>query len=67
MDKDGENIWNNTLFANSVQQMIETKVHHIKMIRVFAELRYEKYEALMEAGFSKEEALHLVTNTQILG
>jgi hypothetical protein len=67
MDKEGENIWNNTQFANSVQQMIENKAHHIKMIRTFAELRYEKYKALMEAGFSKEEALHLVTNTQILG
>ena len=66
MDKDGENIWNNTQFANSVQQMIENKTRYIKMIRIFAELRFEKYETLMEAGFSKEQALHIVTNTQIL-
>ena len=67
MDKDGEDIWNNTQFANSVQSMIENKTNHIKMIKNFADLRYEKYEALIKAGFTKDEALHIVTNTQILG
>jgi len=34
------------------------------MIRVFAELRYEKYTALVDAGFSEKQALEIIIGTR---
>lgn len=67
MDKDGENIWKSAETANYVRQLVENKLEYIKLIRINAELRAEKYNALINEGFSKEEALHIVTNTLIFG
>jgi len=39
----------------------------LKMIRVFAELRYEKYTALVDAGFSEKQALEIIINTGVMG
>jgi hypothetical protein len=67
IDKDGERIWNKTEFANNVQTVLENKESHIKMIRVFAELRYEKYTALVDAGFSEKQALEIIIGTGVMG
>lgn len=65
-DKDGENLFKSAEFANSIKQMLEQKTEYIKMIRLFAELRAEKYQALVDAGFTEAQALHIATNSRIL-
>jgi hypothetical protein len=38
----------------------------IKLIQAFAKLRKAKYDALIEAGFTKDQALLIVTNTKVM-
>ena len=67
MDKDGENVWRNTEFANSINFMLENHDSYIRLIRENAELRYEKYISLTEAGFLPEQALTILIQTPIMG
>lgn len=66
MDKEGENLWKNASIANGIHSLLENKKEYVKYIKLNAELRYKKYSFLIEAGFSKEQALHIVTNTKTL-
>jgi hypothetical protein len=36
------------------------------MIQTFAQLRFAKYEALVDAGFTKEQALMIVVQTKVM-
>jgi hypothetical protein len=67
MDKDGENVWKSAEFANAINSLLENKLNHIRLITANSELRYEKYAALLDAGFTKEEALAIVIQTPIMG
>jgi len=67
MDQDGENVWKNTEFANSINQMLANHDSYLRLIRENSELRYEKYISLIEAGFSPEQALTILINTPIMG
>ena len=67
MDEDGANVWKNTEFANAINSLLENKVHHIRLIKANSELRHEKYDALLEAGFTPEQALTIVIHTPIMG
>lgn len=66
MDKEGENIWKNAEFANAINSLEENKLQSIRLIKINAELRYEKYNALIEEGFTEPQALHIITNTMIM-
>ena len=66
MDEDGTKLWRNTELANSLNAMIENQDIYSKQIKLFAELRWEKYLALIEAGFSDEQALFLIEKTPVL-
>jgi len=67
IDKDGENLFKSAEFANSIRGLIEQKQQYIEIVRVYAELRAEKYNALLENRFNDAQALHIATNTPILG
>ena len=67
MDDDGVNVWKNTEFANAINSLLENKLHHIRLIKANSELRYEKYESLIEAGFTPDQALTIVIQTPIMG
>lgn len=38
----------------------------IEHINLFSKMRKEKYDSLVEAGFTPEQALHIVTNSKPL-
>jgi len=67
LDKDGENLFKSAEFANNIRQMIVQKREYFELVKFYAELRAEKYRALIEAGFNDAQALHIVTSTAILG
>jgi hypothetical protein len=65
-DKYGEDLFQKTQFANAVNSLIENKAQHIRYIKTMAELRYTKYQALLDMGFEKDQALLIVTNTKVM-
>lgn len=65
-DSDGDSIFRIAAMANAVKSMLDSKSEQIKLIKIFAEMRYEKYNALIEAGFTESQALHIITNTGIM-
>lgn len=65
-DSDGDSVFRIAAMANAVKSMLESKSEQIKLIKIFAEMRYEKYNALVEEGFTPEQALHIVENTSIM-
>jgi hypothetical protein len=67
MDTDGENLWKKTEFSNALNSLIENKTNYIRLIKENAELKHEKYEALLNAGFDKKEALAIVIQTPTMG
>jgi hypothetical protein len=66
LDKDGEDIWQQANMANALNHMKQTQQEQIKFIQIFAQLRFAKYQALIDAGFTKEQALLIVTNTKVM-
>ena len=66
LDIEGTKLWRNTEFANNVNNLFENKLTHIRLIKLIAELNREKYTALLDAGFTEMQALHIITNTGIL-
>ena len=66
-DKDGEALFKSAEFANNIRSMTEQKKTYFELVKFYAELRAEKYRALIEAGFNDAQALHIVTSTSILG
>lgn len=66
LDIEGTKLWRNTELANNVNSLLENKLTHIRLIKLMAELNREKYNALLDAGFTEVQALHIITNTGIL-
>ncbi len=66
-DKDGENAFNIADFANTIETILSNEKAYIKQIRFYAKMRGEKYKALIDEGFSEEQALVLVRDTQLFG
>ncbi len=66
LDIEGTKLWKNTELANNVNSLLENKLTHIRLIKFMAELNREKYNALLYAGFTEVQALHIITNTIIL-
>ena len=66
VDIEGTKLWRNTELANNVNNLLENKLTHVRLIRLMAELTREKYNALLDAGFTEVQALHIITNTGIL-
>lgn len=67
MNTDGENIWKRAVLSNAINTLIENKADYIRLIKQYAELKHEKYEALLNAGFDKKEALAIVIQTPTMG
>lgn len=66
-DKEGTKLWRSAELANSVNFMHENKIQMLRLIQINAQLRYQKYNSLIKAGFSEEQALSIVINTVIMG
>lgn len=66
-DKDGKDVWQNAGFANAIHSLLQNKEYHIEYIQTLAELRWVKYNALIEEGFSKTDTLYIITNTEVIG
>ena len=65
-DKDGEEVWKKALQSN-IMNIVKNNLETMKdSIRILSELRMTKYASLIEAGFTKEEALFICTNTKIM-
>jgi hypothetical protein len=66
VQKEGEELWKSANFANALNTLLQNKLEHIRMIQTFAQLRFAKYEALVDAGFTKEQALMIVIQTKVM-
>jgi hypothetical protein len=66
VQKEGEELWKSANFANALNTLLQNKLEHIRMIQTFAQLRFAKYEALVDAGFTKEQALMIVVQTKVM-
>ena len=67
LDPDGVQAFENAEFSNTVNQMLEQEKAYIKQIKLFARLRAKKYVALIEEGFSSEQAIYIIEKTPLLG
>ena len=65
IEDEGTELWQSTEFANAVNTLYANKIAYIKQIKLYAELRAEKYKALLEVGFDEAQALQIVINTNI--
>lgn len=66
LDKEGLDIFNNAVFNNGVNEFEANLEGYIRMVQLNATLRKAKYDALLLAGFSEEQALTIILGTQIL-
>jgi hypothetical protein len=66
VEKEGEELWRSANYANALNTLLQNKLEHIRMIQTFAQLRFAKYEALVDAGFTKEQALMIVVQTKVM-
>lgn len=64
-DKDGLKIFQNIELKNALLALQENKQTYIDQIKLMAQFRYKKYLALIDEGFSKEEALYLTERTPL--
>lgn len=64
--KEGEELWKSANYANALNSLLQNKLEHIRMIQTFAQLRFAKYEALVDAGFTKEQAIMIVIQTKVM-
>jgi hypothetical protein len=65
-EKYGEDLFKKTQYSNAINHIVENMQNSIKLIQAFAKLRKAKYDALIEAGFTKDQALLIVTNTKVM-
>jgi hypothetical protein len=65
-EKYGEDLFQKTQYSNAINHIVENMQNSIKLIQAFAKLRKAKYDALIEAGFTKDQALLIVTNTKVM-
>lgn len=65
-EKYGEDLFQKTQFSNAVNHILENMQNNINLIKAFAKIRKAKYDALIEEGFSKEQALIIVTQTKLM-
>ena len=65
-EKYGEDLFKKTEFSNAVNYIMENLINHTNLIKAFAKLRKVKYDALIEEGFTKDQALLIVTQTKVM-
>jgi hypothetical protein len=61
----GNDIFRSVNAVNALNKMKENFKFYKEQIRLFQKLRMVKYKALMDEGFSKEQALDIIEKTRI--
>ena len=67
LDELGLDMFKKANFANLVNEMKANMTAYFEMIKISAEMRKVKYDALVKEGFTPEQALAIVIGTQPLG
>jgi hypothetical protein len=65
-EKYGEDLFQKTQFSNAINHILENMQNNIRLIKAFAKMRKAKYDALIDEGFTKDQALLIVTQTKVM-
>ena len=60
IQQDGENLFQSTIFANSIEMMKQNFTSYIQQMILYNKLRKVKYDSLIQEGFTKEQAMEII-------
>ena len=67
LQQDGENLFQSTVFANSIEMMKQNFTSYIQQIMLYNKLRKIKYDSLIEEGFTEAQAMEIIVKVNLFG
>ena len=65
IQQDGENLFQSTIFANSIEMMKQNFTSYIQQMILYNKLRKVKYDSLIDEGFTEAQAMEIIIKVNL--